>query len=196
MDLYQRRAPGRQRSGAALAVWFLALFSLPLLAGCGILGEGSLKVYKSEVVHITVPILAGWEVMFEQEGGAGTAFLTMMNDYSGILVTRAPRSMLFPVLDEDAGVTVFLDSLVDLGQGSFTAIGPTEEQPRSGYRLATVPIEMEEVSDMAGPSTGTLLLAMEDDQVVVALFYCTLEQLESCDMDLVRSVKGFKLIKP
>lgn len=188
-------APGRRLGSKALVI-ILLIFCVLLLAGCSGLGEDSLEVYKSEVVHVNVPVLTGWEVIYEQDGGAGTAFLTMMNDYSGILVTRTPRTMLFPALEEDAGVTAFLDKLVDLGQSSFTATGTAEEQRRSGYSQATIEIKMDEVPDMAGPSSGTLLLAMEDDQVVVALFYCTLEQLGSCEEDLTRSVNGFKLVKP
>ncbi len=195
MDPILRSRPGGRLPAAMRAV-FLLLISLLALTGCDSLGLSTLERYRSEIAQIEVPVLTGWEVQFEQDGGAGTAFLTMTNEYSGVMVTRAPRAMLFPNQSEDAGVDVYLDVLIDLAEGTFVASGPAEEQKRSGYRQATASVEMEQVADLAGPSSGTLLLAMQDDQVVIALFYCSVDQLEQCEKDLARSVKGFRLIKP
>jgi hypothetical protein len=167
-----------------------------VFSSCSSLGLSSLERYHSEIVQVDFPALPGWEVQVEQDGGGGTAFLTMKNDYSGILITRAPQSMLFPNMNDDAEVGAFLEKLLELGQGSFTASGSIEERRRSGYRQAVVPIEMTEVADLAGPSNGALLLAMEDDQVVLALYYCAIDQLDLCEEDLARSVQGFKLVKP
>lgn len=195
MDFITKSRPGSPQK-LPVSLVGLILIVLTVLTGCDKLGLDALETYRSEITRVVVPILSGWEVEFEQDGGAGTAFLTMTNDYSGVLVTRAPRTMLFPNQAEDAGVKVFLDVLIDLSQGAFSASGPSEEQKRSGYRQAIAPVEMEQVADLAGPSSGTLLLAMQDDDVVIALFYCSVDQLDKCEKDLGRSVKGFRLINP
>ncbi len=195
MHLLMKNATGR-RSMAAFQVGIALLFGVVILTSCDSLGPDSLARYHSEIARVDFPRLAGWEVQVEQDGGGGTAFLTMKNDYSGVLVTRAPQSMLFPGMDEDAGVGAYLERLLELGEESFTASGPVEERKKSGYRQAVVPIEMTEVADLAGASNGVMLLAMEEDQVVLALFYCAVDQLELCEKDLARSVQGFKLVKP
>jgi hypothetical protein len=183
------KIPGPQIQTTLL---FLIL-CLPLLAGCDILTKEKLEIYNSNIVNVKFPILAGWEVQVEQTAEEDVAYLTMKNNYSGVLVTRAPLALLFPDQGEGADIEIYLNTLADISQGTFANVGTVEEQRRSGYRQAIAPIELDQVGDMSEASTGTLLLAIQDDQAVIAIFYCTNTLRDLCEEDLAKSVKGFRL---
>lgn len=174
----------------------LLLLGFALLAGCSTLGGSQLDIYESTKLNIKIPSLPGWEVLAEESSQQGSGYLTMNNDYSGVLVSRAPLTQLLPVQEEGASIEDNLNALIDLSQGTFTSTGPVEEQRRAGYRQATVPISMAQVADLAGESNGTLLLAIQEDEAVVAIFFCAVDQREKCEKDLASSVEGFIVLAP
>lgn len=174
----------------------LLLLGFALLAGCDSLVSSQLDVYESTGLNVKVPSLPGWEVLAEDSGQHGIAFLTLNNEYSGVLVNRMPLSQLLPAQKDGATIEEILNTLIDLSQDAFTSTGPVKIQPRSDYRQVTVPISITQVMDLAGESNGTLLLAIREDEAIVAVFYCAVDQREKCEKDLASSVKGFMVLAP
>ncbi len=181
------------RPSRSFITFVLVILILPILAGCST--QTKLEEYKSDVVKVKMPILTGWEVQLEQAESQELAYLTLQNDYSGVLVTRSTLSQIFPDLKSGAEIGELFDNLISLGEGVFTTSGTVEIQQKNGYQQAQVPITMTQIASIAGPSNGTLLMTLQGDQAVIAVFFCTEEKSDICEKDLARSVKGFTLIE-
>lgn len=168
----------------------LVVIILPILTGCS---GSKLEVYQSDLLKIKVPMLEGWEVQVETAESQELAYLTINNDYSGILVTRSTLAQIFPDNQSGTEIGAIFDNLISLGEGTFTTSGQVDIQQKSGYQQALVPIDLTQIEGAAGESKGTLLMALQGDQAVIAIFFCTVDKLDVCQNDLAKSVKGFSL---
>jgi len=180
------------------AVFSLLLISLLALSACSNPEEIELEEYESSILQVAFPKLEGWQVQYHSEGDfeLGTAFLNMKNDTSGIQVTRAPLSVMFPTLGQNAEMDEYISALVDSRQETIVLSGSLKEEQKEGYRQVVVPIEMDQIADIASPVTGFILLAITDEEAVAAIFYCSVEKPNLCEKDLTLSVKGFNLLNP
>ncbi len=176
-----------------LIAFVLVVLIVPILAGCST--QTKLEEYKSDIAKVKLPMLPGWVVDAEQAESQDVAYLTLKNDYSGVLITRSPLSQIFPDLQPGAEFGDLFNNLISLGEGVFTASGPVDIQQKKGYQQAVVPIDLAQVVNIAGTSKGTLLMALKGDQAVIAIFFCTEEKSDVCEKDLARSIKGFTLIE-
>ena len=193
MFVFGKQISTLPRTSRLMIALLMAVLLVPVLAGCS---GSKLDVYQSDLLKVKVPMLEGWEVQLEEAQSQEMAYMTLANEYSGVLVTRSSLAQIFPDKPADTKIEDYFNTLISLGQGSetFTTSGSIEIKPKSGYQQATVPVDLTEIMGIAGASKGTLLMTLEGDQTVIAIFFCTLEKLDECEKDLAASVKGFSLI--